>query len=97
MRLTWDPVKSATNLQLRGFDVAMAKLIFAGRTLERVDSRQDYFERRVIAIGVAEGIVITVCYTDRIGSGGELERRIISAHRSSRRERKEYAEAGEVG
>lgn len=72
---------------------AVASLIFDGPTLEREDTRQDYGERRSIAIGLAMGLELTVCYADRVVAPGELERRIISARRSNRRERKAYQEA----
>lgn len=89
MEFSWDPAKSEENLQLRGFDFAFASLIFAGPTLEREDTRRNYRERRVIAIGLAEGLELTVVYTDRPGTQA-VERRIISARRSKRRERKAY-------
>jgi uncharacterized DUF497 family protein len=93
MRFSWDPEKSDANLEARGFDFAFASLIFDGPTLEREDTRRDYGERRVLAIGLAQGLELTVCYTDREHSGQELERRIISARRSHRRERKAYQQA----
>ena len=89
MRISWDPKKSAANLVARGFDFAYATLIFDGATLEKPDTRRDYGEARVIAVGVADGFVLTVVYTDRSGPDG-LERRLISARRSNRRERKAY-------
>ncbi|MEK6629282.1 MAG: BrnT family toxin [Acidobacteriota bacterium] len=57
------------------------------------DRRKDYGERRVVATGVADGIRLTVVYTDRKGGKGQILRRIISAHRSNRRERAVYQEA----
>ena len=54
---------------------------------------RDYGERRVIALGVAEGIGLTVVYGDRAGAGDEVIRRIISARVSSRRERETYEKA----
>jgi uncharacterized protein len=89
VRFTWDPDKSQLNLRDRDFDFAFATLIFDGPTLERVDNRQDYGETRVIAIGVADGIPLTVVFTDRT-EGEEVIRRIISARVSNRRERKAY-------
>ena len=89
MRICWDPKKSAANLAARGFDFAFAGLIFEGPTLERPDTRRDYGEERIIAIGVADTFVLTVVYTDRLEPDG-VERRIISARRSNRRERKAY-------
>ena len=72
-----------------GLIFAFATLVFDGPTLERIDNRQDYGEVRIIALGHADGIPLTVVYTDR-AEGGEIARRIISARVSSRRERKAY-------
>lgn len=97
MRFIWDRQKSDTNLATRGFDFDFATLIFDSPTLERPDDRQDYGERRVIALGIADGIPLTVIYTDRAESGGEVVRRIISARVSNRRERKAFSEAFKKG
>jgi hypothetical protein len=93
VRFVWDPAKSDANLDQRGFDFAFATLIFDGPTLERVDDRADYGEVRVVAIGLAQRMHFTVVYTDR--ATPDLERRIISARRSNRRERKAYSKAVE--
>ena len=50
------------------------------------DERFDYGETRVYAIGVVDGIEITVIYSDV----SEMERRIISAWRAERHERAAY-------
>ena len=73
----------------RGFDFAFAAAVFAGPTLERIDTRQDYGEIRRIALGIADGIPLAVVYTDR-AEAGDVVRRIISARVSSRRERQAY-------
>ena len=93
MRFSWDPEKRGTNYRERGLDLAFASLIFEGPTLEREDTRRDYGERRIIAIGLARDLELTVCYTDRVDSRGEVVRRIISARRSNRREREAYQQA----
>lgn len=93
MRFSWDPEKSDANLRDRGFDFAFASLIFEGSTLQREDTRRDYGEQRIIAIGLAANLELTVCYTDRVGLAGAVERRSISARRSNRRERKAYQKA----
>jgi uncharacterized protein len=93
VRFSWDHAKSDANFHERGFDFALASSIFDGPTLEREDTREDYGERRIIAIGLAEGVELTVCYTDRVDTSGVVDRRIISARRSNRRERKAYREA----
>lgn len=92
MRFSWDPDKSDANLRIRGFDFAFATLVFDGHILEREDSRRDYGERRIRAIGRAGALELTVCYTDRVDPDGEIDRRIISARWSNRRERKAYQE-----
>jgi hypothetical protein len=93
MRFEWDPEKSEANLRERGFDFAFATLVFEGSTLEKQDRRRDYGEVRIVATGLADGIALTVAYTDRLDDEGERVRRIISARRSNRRERKAYQAA----
>ncbi|MBK7593865.1 MAG: BrnT family toxin [Gemmatimonadetes bacterium] len=95
MQFIWDEAKSERTYRERGFDFAFATLIFEGPTLEREDTRQDYGERRMLAIGMAQGVELTVCYTDRVTTTGSMIRRIVSARRSQYRERKAYHQAFE--
>jgi len=81
------------HLEERGFDFEFATLIFAGPTLGREDAREDYGERRVIAVGLAQDMALTVVYIDRQLESGEIVRRIISSRRSNCRERHAYKEA----
>ena len=90
MRFSWDARKSNRNLRERGFDLEFATQIFDHPTLERVDDRRDYGETRVVTLGEAQAIMLTVVYTDRVEADGEINRRIISARKSSRREREAY-------
>jgi len=92
VQFSWDEQKSTRNLQDRGFDFEFATLIFEGPTLERQDTRRDYGERRMIAIGIAQGLALTVVYTDRTEPGAVV-RRIISARLSDRHERQAYLKA----
>lgn len=92
MRFAWDRVKSARNFLERGFDFEFAAQVFDRPTLEREDDRRDYGERRFVAVGLADGVLLTVVYTDRAGDGGAV-RRIVSARRSNGNERKAYLEA----
>lgn len=93
---SWDERKSEANLAERGFDFDFASAIFAGPTLEREDTRRDYGEQRVVAIGTADGIPLVVVYTDRTTSGGLIERRLISARRASKKERIAHEKAVEA-
>jgi uncharacterized DUF497 family protein len=76
-------------LRERGFDFAFATQIFDHPTLERKDTRERYGEERIVAVGAADGIVLTVVYTDRTETGRAV-RRIISARKSNRHEREAY-------
>ena len=53
--------------------------------VERLDDREDYGEDRFILIGVAEGAVLTVVYTERNG-----RIRVISARRATKHEQDNY-------
>ncbi len=92
VRFGWDARKSDRNLRARGFDFEFATQVFDGPTLERADTRRDCGERRVVAIGRADGITLTLVYTDRAEAGAQV-RRIISARVSSRSERQAYEQA----
>ncbi len=86
MRYTWAKEKYRQNLRRHGIAFEDAQRIFEGLTVERVDDRFDYGEVRVYAIGLVNGIEITVIYTDR----GDDERRIISAWKAEPHERRYY-------
>ena len=71
----------------------LATLIFEGPTLVQEDHRRDYGEQRLVAVGLADGVELTVVFTDRVDAHGHFERRIISARRSNRHERQAYQKA----
>ena len=73
MLFTWDPEKSDANLRDRGFDFEFASLIFQGITLEKEDRRRAYGEKRVVAVGLADEVHLTVVYTDRNGAQGDWD------------------------
>lgn len=86
MRYSWTDAKYRSNLQRHGIAFEDAARIFEGPTVERVDDRYNYDEIRVYAIGLVNGLEITVIYTDRSND----ERRIISAWRAEPHERRYY-------
>jgi uncharacterized DUF497 family protein len=81
----WDERKRRNILAERGIDFADVHRMFRGRVEEREDTRHDYGERRFIAVGELNGNIVSVVYTWR-----RDKRRLISARRATRRERKEY-------
>ena len=86
MEYVWDRRKSRGNVTRHGIAFEDAIRVFDGPTLERVDDRFDYGETRVYAIGVVNGLEVTVIYADV----SESKRRIISASRAERHERTAY-------
>lgn len=86
MRFAWDARKNIENVRRNAVAFADAARIFDGPTVERVDDRFEYGEERVYAIGLVNGIEITVIYPDRDYD----ERHIISAWRSEPHERRYY-------
>lgn len=81
----WDATKNERNIRERALDFAYATRIFEGHTVEWEDGRRDYGERRMIAIGIIDGRMYVIVYTDRVAG-----RHIISARRANERERRAY-------
>jgi len=86
MRYSWDREKNRRNLIRQRIAFEDAQRIFHGPTVEKIDDRFDYGEVRVYAVGLVNGLEITVVYTDE----NDDERRIISAWRSEPHERRSY-------
>lgn len=87
MRFEWDKRKNTINLTKHGIDFEAAVMIYEGFVFTFEDTRVDYGENRFVSIGVVLGIEITVVYTPRRG-----KRRIISARRAAKEERRKYHE-----
>jgi uncharacterized DUF497 family protein len=82
----WDDDKAARNLIRHGVSFERARLVFADPCgVGQVDDREDYGEERFIQIGMVEGTLIFVAYTER---GGRL--RIVSARRATKDEQDDY-------
>jgi uncharacterized protein len=85
MEFEWDRAKSDRNEVARGLPFELAALLFDGPTIEHVDDRRSYGERRIRAIGVVGGVTLHCVYTRR----GEV-RRIISLRYANGKERDAY-------
>jgi uncharacterized protein len=83
----WNEEKRLGNILKHGIDFVDALEIFAGRFIETEDHRRDYGEQRYRAVGQLGDHVIQVAYTWRNG-----RRRIISARRAGRNDRRAYHE-----
>ncbi|MBV5287724.1 MAG: BrnT family toxin [Methyloversatilis discipulorum] len=81
MRITHDPAKRDKTLSERGLDFEDALLVFAGTTVEVVDDRKDYGERRIVCYDLLHGRVVVIGYTPR-GSA----RHVFSMRKANDRE-----------
>jgi uncharacterized protein len=84
----WDSAKNLKNRLIHGVDFNLAAQIFDGEIIEEDDLRRDYGERRIIATGRIQDDYFTVVFTWR-----GIARRLISARRASRRERRDHRAA----
>jgi uncharacterized DUF497 family protein len=88
MDLEWDSAKDAVNRRKHGIGFRQAAEIFRGPIMVSEDSRRDYGERRLIALGEYDGDVIRVVFTER-----DSTIRIITAWKASQYDRTAYQQA----
>lgn len=88
MEFEWDEKKRLSNVKKHGIDFSDAVEIFDGPVLDMVSDQKYHGENRMVAIGLFNGMEVTVVYTIR-----ENKRRIISARRSRKYEREIFWEA----
>ena len=86
MKLEWDERKNRTNIHKHGFDFSDADELFAGPSLFRPDTREDYGEERWQGVGLIRGRVAEVVFVIL----GEETFRVISLRRATRKERVYY-------
>jgi uncharacterized protein len=77
MEFEWDEHKNRENISRRGISFSRASQIFADDVLVWEDTRFDYGETRMIAVGQAGRRLLRVIYTQR---GNKI--RIISARKA---------------
>ncbi len=87
---TWDERKRKANLTKHGIDFRDAATIFNGPLVTVEDTREDYGEPRYVALGLLEGIVVSLVYTER-----DDNVRIISIRKALRHETRFYF--GQIG
>lgn len=91
MEFDWDDGKHASNVRRRQLPFEVVKSLFDGKTLERLDDRRDYREKRIQAYGEIEGRLFVCVYTDRVIAGHSI-RWIISLRKANKREIRRYNE-----
>ena len=86
MNFEWDERKNTINLAKHGFDFADAPGIFELPMVVDLDLRENYDEDRWIGLGLLNGRVVVIVYTEP----NEQIIRIISLRKALSHERKRY-------
>ena len=86
MRFEWDDRKYETNILKHGFDFIDAPRIFRLPMLVSLDDREDYGEEHCKAMGLLDGHVVVVVYTEPDNE----TIRIVSLRKALSYERKQY-------
>jgi uncharacterized DUF497 family protein len=82
----WDDDKATENLRLHGVSFEEATLAIRDPfSIEWLDMREAYDEERVVLVGMSQGQLLTVIYTER-----GVRSRIISARKATRHEQDDY-------
>ena len=91
MNVTFDPAKDAVNLAKHGFSLLDALGFEWETAVVWPDTRRDYGEPRMVALGYIGLRIMSVVFVDRPPEQ-PTERRVISLRKANTREVKRYAE-----
>ena len=93
LKFRWNKAKARENYRKHGVTFDLAKAVFNDAfALELLDDRRDYGEERFVIIGMVEGRILYVAYSER-----HDVIRIISARRATKHEEQAYYEQGSWG
>lgn len=82
----WDDDKAAENWRRHRVSFEQATLALGDPfSIEWLDTREAYGEDRIVLVGMSQGRVLTVVYTER-----DDRRRIISARKATKHEQDDY-------
>ena len=87
MKLIWDEIKRQWVLRKRGIDFAVLDRLFKGSTIDDYDADHSQDEERWWSLGMLDGDVILVVYTEK---GDTI--RVITARPATREETQLYYE-----
>jgi uncharacterized protein len=87
MQFTWNEAKRKSNLAKHGYDFADAHLVFDLPVLLSEDSRNDYGEQRMVALGLLYAVVVVVIHIE-----SDESIRIISMRKGDKYEADLYYE-----
>jgi len=88
LRFEWDKLKAKNNYAKHGVSFDLAKKVFKDPfAVEFLDDREDYGEERFVILGMVDGHILYVAYTER-----NETIRIISARRATKHEQETYSQ-----
>ena len=85
MELSWDDSKRRKILVERGLDIAQAQQIFDGARLDKIDSRFEYGEVRIVTFGFLDERLCVLVWTER-----DNRCRLISLRKANEREQEKF-------
>ncbi len=88
MDFEWDESKNRSNQQRHGLDFTEAKRLFNPSLLVDIDDREDYGEERYVGLGLLDGRVVVVIFTQP----DDDTVRVISLRKANSYERQQYGE-----
>ena len=88
MRISYDAAKNERNLRERGLSFETVYEFDFSTALQTVDTRRDYGELRIKALGYLDQRLHALCYKET-----EDGIRVISFRKANRREQKKYDQA----
>lgn len=65
MDFEWDERKRPINIERHGLDFIEVERMFEGPMLTALDTREDYGEDRWIGVGMSNGRILVVAFTER--------------------------------
>ena len=88
MDIAFDPAKNARNIRERGRSFERAAEFAFETAVFALDTRHDYGETRIVALGFLTGRLHVPCFTETVTGI-----RVLSFRKANSREAKRYAEA----
>jgi uncharacterized DUF497 family protein len=88
VEIDFDPVKNERNIRERGLSFERAAEFEFETAAQFEDTRRDYGERRLVALGYVDERLHALCFMEIVGGI-----RVISFRRANRREVRKYAKA----
>lgn len=83
--ISWDEPKRKTNLRRHHIDLALLESVFDYPMVTEEDDRLEYGEQRLRSLGMYEGRVVHLVWTERA-----LSAHLISCRYAERQEAKDY-------